>query len=101
VWRSGGIAPHILTSEVDEGEWSASRAGRFTLGLKAYGIYWIGSSVGPKACLYAVAKRKISITAPAGNRSPQENYGTEKRFQNSQSLFERVYRNHFMFMDMI
>jgi hypothetical protein len=29
VWRNGGIAPTLLTSLVDGGEWSASRPGRF------------------------------------------------------------------------
>jgi hypothetical protein len=29
-WGSGGIASHILISELDGGEWSASRPGRFT-----------------------------------------------------------------------
>jgi hypothetical protein len=29
---SGGTAPSFLTSELDGGEWSASRPGRFTPG---------------------------------------------------------------------
>jgi hypothetical protein len=28
-WGSGGIAPRIVTSAIDGGEWSASRPGRF------------------------------------------------------------------------
>jgi hypothetical protein len=34
MWGSGGIAPSFLTSELDEGECSASRAGRFIPGEK-------------------------------------------------------------------
>jgi hypothetical protein len=30
-WGSGGIAPPILTSALDGGQWSALRLGRFTL----------------------------------------------------------------------
>jgi hypothetical protein len=34
---NGGIAPPFLTSELDGGERSASRPGRFTCGEKAHG----------------------------------------------------------------
>jgi hypothetical protein len=50
---------HSLTSALDGGEWSASRAGRFTPGERAPGTHWIGGWVGPGAILNAVVKRKI------------------------------------------
>jgi hypothetical protein len=34
VWGSGGIAPPLQTSAIDRDEWSASRPGRFTPGIK-------------------------------------------------------------------
>jgi hypothetical protein len=58
-WGSGGIAPRILTSALDEGEWSASRSGCFTSTERAPRTHWIGSCVGPRAVLDAVMKRKI------------------------------------------
>jgi hypothetical protein len=39
--RSGCIAPTFLTSELDGGEWSDSRPGRFTPGEIAPGTHWI------------------------------------------------------------
>jgi len=44
----------FLTSALDGGEWSASRASRFTPGT-----HWIGGWVGPRGVLDAVVKRKI------------------------------------------
>jgi hypothetical protein len=58
-WGSGGIAPRILTSALDGGEWLASRPGRFTPTEKASGAHWIGGWVGPRALLDTVVKRKI------------------------------------------
>jgi hypothetical protein len=58
-WGSGGIAPRILDSALDGGEWSASRPGRFTPMGRAPGTHWIGGWVGPRAGLDAVVKRKI------------------------------------------
>jgi len=52
---------------LDGGEWSALRPALFTPGVRAPGTHWTGGWVGPKAGLEAVAKRKIPITAPAGN----------------------------------
>jgi hypothetical protein len=49
----------FLTSALHGGEWSASRAGRFTPREKAPGTHWIGGWVGPRAVLDAVMKRKI------------------------------------------
>jgi hypothetical protein len=43
-WESGGIAPPILTSAVDGGEWPASRPDRFTSRERAPGTHWIGTS---------------------------------------------------------
>jgi len=45
-------------------EWSVSRPGHFTPGEEISGTLWIGECVGPRACLDAVAKRKINTLAP-------------------------------------
>jgi hypothetical protein len=67
-WGSGGIAPRILTSEVDGGEWSASRPGRFTRGKRDPGTYWIGGWVGPRTSVdTAVAKRKVACLCRESN----------------------------------
>jgi hypothetical protein len=58
-WRYS--ARHSLTSALDEGEWSASRPGRFTPRERAPGTHWIGGWVGPGAVLDAVVKRNISL----------------------------------------
>jgi hypothetical protein len=55
-WRSGGIAPLIFTSALDEGEWSASRPGHLTPKKRAFCTHWIGGWVGPRAVLDAVVK---------------------------------------------
>jgi hypothetical protein len=70
--ESGGIAPLIrLTSALDGGEWSASRPCRFTPRESAPGTHWIGGSVGPRAILDAVVKRKISSPCQESNpRTP-------------------------------
>jgi hypothetical protein len=49
----------LFISALGGGEWSASRPGRFTFGVKASGTHWIGGCVGPKASLDAVGKRNI------------------------------------------
>jgi len=41
----------LLTSELDGGEWPASRPGRFTRGDRAPDNHWIVSWVGPK-CIF-------------------------------------------------
>jgi hypothetical protein len=41
-WGSGDIAPPILTSALDGGEWSASRPGRFTPRKRTPSTHWIG-----------------------------------------------------------
>jgi hypothetical protein len=52
---------HSLTSALD-GEWSASRPGRFIFRERAPVNRWIGEWVDPRAGLDAVVKRKISST---------------------------------------
>jgi hypothetical protein len=59
VLRSGGIAPSVLDSALDGGEWSASCPGRFTPRERAPGTHWIGGWVGPRAGEDAVVRRKI------------------------------------------
>jgi hypothetical protein len=53
----GGIAPRSLTSELDGGEWSASRPGRFTPGNHRI-VAWMG----PRASLDAVMDRKSPLS---------------------------------------
>jgi hypothetical protein len=54
VWGSRSIAPTFLTSELDGGEWSASRPDRFTPGERDSGTYCIGGWVGLTGGLDAV-----------------------------------------------
>jgi hypothetical protein len=49
----------FLTPAVAGTEWSASRTGRFTLGERVPGTYWIGGWVDPRADLHDVEKRKF------------------------------------------
>jgi len=51
-WESGGIAPRILNSALDGGEWSASRPGRFTLRARASATHSIGGWVVNKLWSY-------------------------------------------------
>jgi hypothetical protein len=51
VWRTGGKAPPLLASALDEGERSASRFGHITSGKDPHRI---GGWVGPRAGLDAV-----------------------------------------------
>jgi hypothetical protein len=62
------MAPRILTSALDGGEWSASRPGPFTPVEITPGNHWTGGCVGPRAGLDAVAKRKIPC--PCRESSP-------------------------------
>jgi hypothetical protein len=59
VWGSGYIDPSFLTSALVGGEWSASRPDSFTPGERAPGTHWIGGSLGPRAGLGDVEKRKV------------------------------------------
>jgi hypothetical protein len=74
--RNGGVlvewrysSTHSLTSALYEGEWSASRRGRFTPRERAPVTHWIGGWVGPRAGLNAVVKRKIP--APRQESNPK------------------------------
>jgi hypothetical protein len=49
----------FLTSALVQGEWSASRPGRFTPGERAPGTHWIGGWVGPRASLDDVERWKF------------------------------------------
>jgi hypothetical protein len=65
------IAPHILDLELDGGQWSVSRLGRFTPRERAPGTHCIGGWVSPRAVLDAVVKRKISSLRRESNaRTP-------------------------------
>jgi len=59
---NGGMEVQLhafLTSALDSGEWSASRAGYFTPApVRSPGTHWIGGWVGLRTILDAVAKRK-------------------------------------------
>jgi hypothetical protein len=66
-WGSGDISPHSLTSELDGGECSASRLGRFTPKERTPSTNWIGGWAGSRAVLDAMVKRKIP--SPAENRT--------------------------------
>jgi hypothetical protein len=48
-------------------DWSASRHGRFTRGVRAPGTHWIGDWVGPSTGLNAVRGEKVAISP--GNRT--------------------------------
>jgi hypothetical protein len=48
---SGGIAPHVLVSALDEDEWSASRPNRFIPRERVPRTHWIGSWVDIRAGL--------------------------------------------------
>jgi hypothetical protein len=48
-----------LIVALDEGEWSASRPGRFSSREKAHGTHWTEGLMGPRTRLDAVVKRKI------------------------------------------
>jgi hypothetical protein len=56
-WGSEGTAPRIL--DIDGGEWSASRPGRFNPRERAPGTHWIEGWVGFRDVLDVVVKRKI------------------------------------------
>jgi hypothetical protein len=60
-WKRGvDVWIHVfLTPALVEGEWSASRPGRFTPGQRAPGTHWVGIWVGPRAVLGDVEERKF------------------------------------------
>jgi hypothetical protein len=55
---SGGIAPLLLTSTLDGGEWPDSRLGRFTRWEKFHDTHCTGGQAGPRAGLEVMEKRK-------------------------------------------
>jgi hypothetical protein len=64
VYESEGIARPFLISALDEGEWSASRSGRFTPGERSLGTHWIGGLVGNRVGMDTVENRKIIFPLP-------------------------------------
>jgi hypothetical protein len=66
VWRSVGIAPPLVTLELDGGECSAAASGRFTHREKSSSTHWIGGWMCPRADLAAVEKREISCPCRNG-----------------------------------
>jgi hypothetical protein len=66
--RNGGIAPQILTSTLDGGEWSASRYRHFAPGEKAPDTRWVGAWMDPRNGLERCGEEKDPT--PAGNRTP-------------------------------
>jgi hypothetical protein len=63
------MAPPLLTSALDGGEWSVSHPGRFTLGERVLGTHWLGAWVGPGAGLDVVEWIKISCPCQGSNLS--------------------------------
>jgi hypothetical protein len=62
----GGVDMQIhifLTSVLVGGQWSASRPGHFTPGIRAPGTQWIKGWMGPRAGLGDVEKRQF-LTLP-------------------------------------
>jgi hypothetical protein len=57
------ISYTFLTSALDEGKWSASRAVPFNPRERASGTHWIGGWVGPTAGLEAVYEFKFLFSA--------------------------------------
>jgi hypothetical protein len=51
----------FLTSAIARGEWSASRPGRFTPGVRAPSTHWKRGWMGPRTGLANVEKRKFLI----------------------------------------
>jgi hypothetical protein len=85
-YRRVDVYIHIfLTSSLAGGERSDSRPCRFTPGVRATGIHWIGGWVGPRAGLDEVEKRKI--LDPTGTLTPTPRF----RLARSQSLYRLRY----------
>jgi len=60
----------FLTPILYGGEWSSSRPSRFTPGVRAAGIHWIGVWVGPRTGSDTVGRRKNPIINPGWNWTP-------------------------------
>jgi len=63
-WGSGIQLHSFLISALDGGEWSVSRADRFTSGERAHDTHWIEGWVDSRAGLDAVTKRKNYLPLP-------------------------------------
>jgi hypothetical protein len=61
MWGSGDIAPLLLTSVLDGGEWSATRLCRFTPGERASITHWIGGWVDLSFGLDAAGNRNWAV----------------------------------------
>jgi hypothetical protein len=60
----------FVTSALDGGEWSDPRPGHFTRRERAPGVEGVGGTVGPRANLEAVVKRKIPSPCRESDPSP-------------------------------
>jgi hypothetical protein len=98
-WRYSST--HSLNSALEEGEWWASRPGRFTPKERIPCTQWIGGWMGPRAVLDAV-KRKISsprresnprtpIIQPIAQRYTDGAIPAPSCSPNSKYIFEKVY----------
>jgi hypothetical protein len=70
-YGSGGVAPPILTSALDGGEWSASWSDSFNLRERAQSIHLSGGCLGPRVSLDAVEKRKILHCQESNSNYPE------------------------------
>jgi hypothetical protein len=78
----------FITSALVEGEWSASRPGRFTSGERAVGTHWIGGWVGPRAGLDDIENWKFFSP-------PELELGPLGRPACSQSLYRLRYPGYY------
>jgi hypothetical protein len=72
-WGSGGIAPPLLTSALDEGEWSDSRPSRVTAPEKAPGTLGREAEWALRAGLQAITsfpRKETNPGRPPGSPSP-------------------------------
>ena len=60
MWGNGGIIPFILSLYSRWLEWSNSLSGRFPAAKLLPGTHYIGGWVGPRACVDAWKREKIS-----------------------------------------
>jgi hypothetical protein len=69
-WGSGTKAHSFLTPELDGGERSASRPGRFIPREITPGTQWVGGWVGPRAGLDAVRGGEVKNSSPCQASNP-------------------------------
>jgi hypothetical protein len=75
-WEWRYISTHSLASELDTGEWSASRPGRFTPMKRTHSTLRIGGWVGPRSILETAVKGKIPSPRRESNlRTPIVTHG--------------------------